>query len=59
MQTYLSLLMLNTRNQHSWSPYFKLNFDVVVFNDINASRVGVVIRNDLGEVMGSLSTRGP
>lgn len=46
-----------------WSPpprcYFKLNFYAAVFNDINASGFGVVIRNDMREVMVSLSARGP
>ncbi|XP_023899235.1 uncharacterized protein LOC112011074 [Quercus suber] len=63
VQTHLSLPMPNTRNQRSWSRppqrYFKLNFDAAVFNDINASGVGAVIQNDLGEVMASLSARGP
>ncbi|KAK9991769.1 hypothetical protein SO802_026754 [Lithocarpus litseifolius] len=38
---------------------FKLNFDAAVFNNIEASGIGAVIGNDLGEVMVSMSTRGP
>ena len=62
-QVQLSLPPPTTRNQQRWSPpirsLFKLNFDVAVFNDINASGVGAIIRNDLGEVMVSLSAKGP
>ena len=62
-QAHLSLPTPTTRNQQTWSPpprsLFKLNFDAAVFNDINASGVGAVIRNDMGEVMVSLSARGP
>lgn len=46
-----------------WTPppgsSFKLNFDAAMFQDINASGFGVVIRNGLGEVTASLSTIGP
>lgn len=62
-QAHLSLPIPNTRNQQMWSPpprcCFKLNFDAAVFNDINALGFGAVIRNDMGEVMVSPSTRGP
>ena len=37
---------------------FKLNFNVAIFQDIHASGFGVVIRNELGEVMASISTKG-
>ena len=62
-QVQLSLPSPTTRNQQRWSPpirsLFKLNFDAAVFNDINASGVGVVIRNDRGEVMVSFFAKGP
>ena len=38
---------------------YKVNFNVVVFADLDTSGVGVVMRNDKGEVMASLATRGP
>lgn len=38
---------------------YKVNFDVAIFADINASGVGVVVRNDKVEVMASLSAKGP
>ena len=62
-QVQLSLPPPTTRNQQRWSPpirsLFKLNFDAAVFNDINALGVGAVIRNDCGEVIVSLSAKGP
>ena len=38
---------------------YKVNFDAAVFADLEASGVGVVVRNDKGEVMASLAARGP
>ncbi|KAL0001832.1 hypothetical protein SO802_015613 [Lithocarpus litseifolius] len=38
---------------------FKLNFDAAIFNDINASSFGVVIRNEVGEVMATMTVKGP
>ena len=38
---------------------FKLNFNAAIFKDINASGFGVVIRNELGEVMVALAAKGP
>ena len=38
---------------------YKVNFDAAVFADLDASGVGVVMRNDKGEVMASLAARGP
>ena len=38
---------------------FKLNFDAAIFVNTNSSRVGVIIRNSLGEVLVGLSARGP
>ena len=38
---------------------FKLNFDAAIFKDINASSFGVVIHNELGEVMAALAVKGP
>ena len=47
----------------SWCPppgtLFKLNFDAAVFMDMESSGFGVVIRNNMGEVMAALSTKGP
>lgn len=38
---------------------YKLNFDAATFAGINASGVGMVIRNAMREVMAALSVRGP
>ena len=38
---------------------YKINFDAVVFAEINASGVGVIVRNDKGEAMAVLSASGP
>ena len=38
---------------------FKLNFDVVVFSNQHCSGFGAIIRNSLGEVMASMSVKGP
>ena len=38
---------------------FKLNFDSSIFQDGENSEVGAIIRNDKGEVMASLSAKGP
>lgn len=38
---------------------FKLNFDVVIFSELNCSRVRAMIRNERGEVMAAMSVRGP
>ena len=37
---------------------FKLNFNVAIFQDIHASGFGADIRNESGEVMASISTKG-
>ncbi|XP_075662942.1 uncharacterized protein LOC142632422 [Castanea sativa] len=46
----------------SWLPpegmIFKLNFDAAIFMDALASGVGVIIWNEMGEVMAVLSSRG-
>lgn len=42
------------------SPYhYKINFDGVVFSDVEAARLGVVICDSYGRVMGSLAERVP
>ena len=41
------------------NPVFKLNFDAVIFSDLNYSGVGAIIRNGKGEVMVAMSTKGP
>ena len=38
---------------------YKLNFDSSIFQDGENSGVGVIIRNDRGEVMTALSAKGP
>ena len=38
---------------------YRLNFDASIFHDGENSRVGVIIRNDRGEVMAALSAKGP
>ena len=46
-----------------WEPptgsSYKINFDAAVFVEINASSVGVIVRNDKGETMAALSASGP
>ena len=46
-----------------WEPSvgssYKINFDAAVFAEINASGVGVIVRNDKGEAMAMLSACGP
>ena len=47
----------------TWMPptglHYKINFDATMFVDSKASSFGVVIRNDKGEVMATLSAKGP
>ena len=47
----------------TWQPppasKFKLNFDVAIFIDLGCSGVGVIIRNEKGEVMGAVTAKGP
>ena len=54
--------MSNGQTQ-AWQPsegsFYKLNFDAVVFVDMTASGIGAVFRNDKGEVMAALSSKGP
>ena len=38
---------------------FKLNFDATIFQDLQASGFGAIIRNGSGDVMASISARGP
>ncbi|XP_075659244.1 uncharacterized protein LOC142629149 [Castanea sativa] len=49
-------------HSQSWLPpegmIYKLNFDAAVFMDASDSGVGVIIRNERGEVMAALSSRG-
>ena len=46
-----------------WEPpigsSYKINFDAAVFAEINASGVGVIMRNDKGEAMAALPAYGP
>ena len=62
-QIHLSIPTATLSSSHTWNPppcrLFKLNFDAAVFNDIKASGIGDVIRNDLGEIMVSMSAKGP
>ena len=48
---------------HQWHPpnhpRFKANFDGAVFNSINVARIGVVVRDFRGDVVGALSMRIP
>ena len=37
---------------------YKLNFDAAIFTDISTSGVGVIIRNEKGQVMVALSSKG-
>ena len=51
-----------TASVQTWRPLsgstFKLNFDATVFANKNSYGFCVIIRNDMGEVMASLSTKG-
>ena len=57
-QVQLAIPTISTRSSR-WTPQpglsFKLNFDVAIFQDDEASGFGVVIRNNSGEVMAVLS----
>ena len=52
-----------TESVQKWRPptglAFKLNFDATIFANTNSSGVGVIIRNNLGEVMVGLFAHGP
>ena len=37
---------------------YKLNFDAAIFADMAASGIGMVIRNNRGQVMATLSSKG-
>ena len=54
-----SQAFVSSTSQVSWIPppanSLKINFDGALFKDINISGLGVVIRNDLGQVLASLS----
>ena len=46
-----------------WRPpaglLYKVNFDAAVFTNSNSSGFGVVIRNNLGEILAAMSAKGP
>lgn len=50
-------------NPMRWRPpslaRFKLNFDASIFKDTGNTGIGAIIRNDSGEVMAALLTKGP
>ena len=50
---------VSSTSQVTWIPppadSLKINFDGALFIDINKAVLGVVIRNDLGQVLASLS----
>ncbi|KAL0009907.1 hypothetical protein SO802_005015 [Lithocarpus litseifolius] len=61
-QSQLAVPVLNGLSQSCQPPYrmlYKLNFDAAVFTDITASGVGVIIRNERGQVMAALLLKGP
>ena len=41
------------------SPLYKINFDEARFSDLGAARLGVVIRDSSGQVVGALAERIP
>ena len=60
-QTQLTLSVSNGCSQ-IWQPpegqVYKLNFNAAIFADLPASGIGVIIRNDRGQVMAALSSKG-
>ena len=50
-----------TSIKSGWQPppesKFKLNFDAAIFSDLGCLDMGVIIRNEKGEVMGAISAR--
>ncbi|XP_075669656.1 uncharacterized protein LOC142639346 [Castanea sativa] len=50
-------------DEHVWRPpdqsWLKLNSDAALFKEHNYSGFGVVIRNNQGEVMAAMATKGP
>ena len=62
---YQRMFKLKPRNPRphdiKWKPpdtdYFKVNFDGAMFDDTNEAGIGVIIRNNHGEVMASLSEK--
>ena len=60
LQTPMSHSDATTRAwQSPLIPTLKLNFDVAIFSDLNCSGAGAIIRNEKGDVMASMSARGP
>ena len=62
---YQRMFKLKPRNPRphniKWKPpdtdYFKVNFNGAMFDDTNEARIGVIIHNNRGEVMASLSKK--
>ena len=57
------LIMTSTKERvQTWQPppasRFKLNFDAAIFAYLGCSGVGVIIRNEKGEVMGAMIAKG-
>ncbi|XP_050259107.1 uncharacterized protein LOC126704117 [Quercus robur] len=50
-------------SRDTWQPpspsIFKLNFDAALFSALNSSGFGAVIRNEKGEAMAAMATKGP
>lgn len=61
-QVYLGIAT-TAKSANHWQPppvsKFKLNFDAVLFTDLGCLGMGVIIRNEKGEVMGAKSAKGP
>ena len=59
-QTQLAVPETNDHSQ-VWQPpertMYKLNFDAAVFANMTASGIGVIIRNNRGQVMAALSSK--
>ena len=53
---------VNTTFMQPWRPplglLYKLNFDAAIFSNMNSMGFGVVIRNNMGEVMAALLAKG-
>ena len=62
-QVQLSVASVVHSISEVWKPppslVFKLNFDATIFSESHRARFGAIIRNDKGEVMATMTAKGP